>query len=209
MKIMPLFPTPVAIEKMERGLSEEEYTCISDHLNSVTGNKGSLRSNSTKVLDHPKLELFKADLEDRINTYAKTVLGLGETSNIEFYITGSWVNLTLTGGNHKEHNHPNSLFSGIYYFDVDPNHTIVFHDRYNHWSKFGGMFDWGEGDNELVNEFNSWIYNQHVSNDTLILFPSQLPHQVPTNEIEVKRASLAFNVWMRGEISKDIDYLKV
>jgi hypothetical protein len=59
------------------------------------------------------------------------------------------------------------------------------------------------------NMYNSSSWWVPVGSKELILFPSEVPHAVPVNETEKVRVSLAFNVFVRGQIGnkKELKWL--
>jgi hypothetical protein len=47
-------------------------------------------------------------------------------NNIELYITQSWLNYTEENQYHHRHEHPNSVVSGVLYFDSDKKDMIKY-----------------------------------------------------------------------------------
>ena len=56
-------------------------------------------------------------------------------------------------------------------------------------------------DTETANVFNSLSYRLPVKENMLILFPSELEHEVDINIQDKTRISLSFNVFVKGMVS--------
>lgn len=105
----------------------------------------------------------------------------------------SWVSVKSPGEMHVEHAHPNSLISGVFYFDDNlKDFPIVFSKRIRNDS-----FTFSVPENRIKaaeSRYASPIYSIQPEKGTLVLFPSYLHHSVPQNTSDEKRYSLAFNV---------------
>ena len=95
----------------------------------------------------------------------------------------------------------NSYLSGVYYISCDDD-TISFWD-----------FNYKQIDPivEKQNRYNSSRWNQPTNTHDLFLFSSALKHSVNLKQNNATRISLAFNVFLKGEIGKarNLTYLKV
>ena len=96
---------------------------------------------------------------------------------------------------HRTHTHPNNFLSGVYYVQVqDGADTINFHDPRAQTAVI----------RPAVTELTAYNTDQVVltiTTGTLIVFPAWLPHSVDTNQSEVPRISISFNV-MFAEFAK-------
>ena len=119
-----------------------------------------------------------------LETYAKQVLAYKFKS---LAVTQSWVSIKEPDEKHTFHRHPNSLISGVFYWQDPPFEEITF-KRPTKISHF-------EIDRDPSIESNyAWDlhYFQPLKN-TLILFPSDLEHGVQENSYSKNRKCLAFN----------------
>lgn len=141
------------------------------------------------VLDNfPSIAHYLADL---FTTFKNQVL---KYSSTEFIITTSWGTLTEPNARSYTHCHKNSFYSGVVYWD-DHNGSNIDFERFDHsqWLI-------------VPDEYN--IYNaeslelEHKQN-TVIFFPSYLPHKISTNTSNKNRYSLAFNIIPVGIYGKN------
>lgn len=109
----------------------------------------------------------------------------------KFEISQAWVNKSEHGQFHHIHVHPNSFISGIYYFDKatptyfqDPRQSVL----------STGFNVECDGDNTV------WEYCP--TENTLLLFPSWLPHFTMPNPLNEQRYTLAINVIPTGLVNQ-------
>ena len=114
------------------------------------------------------------------------------------YITQSWLNYTKRDQFHHQHNHPNSLVSGIFYISADKKvDSITFskvslHERIKlNITKY--------------NIFNSSSCTFPVETGNILLFRSPLVHGVGKKKGNNIRISLSFNVFIKGTIGNKND----
>ena len=99
----------------------------------------------------------------------------------------SWVNKSNSKSEHKEHTHPNSYLSGIYYLSENPSPTyfaspvseqiMIMSNRQDVWTCFGNAGD-------------------------LILFPSTLLHWTQPQPFKGDRLTLSFNAMPTGVVNR-------
>lgn len=196
MSIEMVFPIPVMLDKFHRPLTTEEL----DYARSVSLRKNvSNRSSSeTYVLKNP---MFK-ELSDWLDSKAKKFFYdiYNPSGQVELYITQSWINHSEVGEEHHVHAHPNSIVSGVFYFDADPAVDKITFVRTI------------TKDIDILpvqyNPFNSntWYYSVDIGQ--LVLFPSTLKHTVESVLPSPKRKtriSLSFNTFIRGHINPGIE----
>ncbi len=153
-----------------------------------------ITENNLILDDFPDIAVY---LKDLFNTFKNQVL---KYANTEFTITTSWGTLTKPGARSYTHCHKNSFYSGVVYWDDHPGANIDF-ERFDHsqWLI-------------VPDEYN--IYNaeslelEHKQN-TVIFFPSYLPHKISTNTADKNRYSLAFNIIPVGLYGKNDSKLRV
>ena len=186
-----LFPTIIASEKI-RKFTEKEINVFNQSRLTSEGNVSNLTSNNKYILDTEGLE----DLKKIITMYCeKYYFDILKTKTAKPYITQSWLNWTGFKKFHHTHWHSNSIISGVLYIDVEENvDSITFNSR-NPKSMF--RFNTFE-----ESETNSRKAQKTVCNNELLLFPSDLEHEVAVRENDPKgeRISLSFNTFVKGKV---------
>jgi uncharacterized protein (TIGR02466 family) len=124
---------------------------------------------------------------------APHVVDFGELlfgERLEWSIKELWINVLETGGRQALHNHANSFVSGVIYLtQCDPSANTLF-------VKAVGSADFVLNNTNARATLGPYNAGKWVSPDPdagdLLLFPSYLLHEVPTNR-GGRRISLAFN----------------
>ena len=198
MIIQPMFPIPLGCNTIDKALNKKIRECIKNkEYNFIKNGGGGGNSGTTdfNVLDSDELSEVKQVLTDSVNEYFTNITTPGR--DVKLYITNSWMNLNENGESHHFHKHQNSIVSAVLYIDVYEGDSISFtnvrHDLF-------GNFIFSIG-----GEPSSWIapeWDVHPTNDTLLMFPSNLQHRVKPrpNTCRGKRISLSFNTWFKGTI---------
>lgn len=199
-ELLQLFPIPVLISKYEKDFSEEleyvkrlEYNLTDPESQKIY----SKQSSDTFLLDRPELKNIREFIDLQINFYVENVL---ECSN-KLRITQSWANIIESGKKHHEHWHPNSIVSGVFYFQINKNlPPIQFRNKKT--EKYAFTI-------KNHNNFNAETFLLPLDSGELILFPSTLYHSVPENGVETQRISLAFNTFETESLGsiKSLTYL--
>jgi len=142
-------------------------------------------SENYNVLD--EMPIIKNSILKGMNDFANNFLKYKN----EFKITTSWFTKTEKNQFSIMHNHANSMFSAVYYFDNNLNSEIRFE------KKSLSMFELAPYEH---NDYNSGTITMSIENETLIIFPSYLPHQVMQHKDDSVRKSLAVNFLPVGVI---------
>jgi uncharacterized protein (TIGR02466 family) len=195
-KIFPLFSAPLYVNTVEDfakpDLSALELTnrlpdgTVFPFLSSVDKN----------VLARPELEHVRDLVAREIDVYARDLCLVNK--RIEFYVTNSWINVYRPGDQAGAHTHNNSLLSGVLYLKVkEGGGDIVFHRDIHSLVPFPPALDL---DMDGFNIYNckSWAHTPQTND--ICLFPSVVSHSVEKNRSDEDRWSLAFNVFVRGDI---------
>lgn len=210
-EIMALFATPVMIDKYPYDFRKElnwinEQECrkneerVEDYPGRVNNEDIKVhneQSKNTFLLDDPIMQNVRKFIQEKIDYYASNILGFGS----EMVITQSWFNRNSKGMNHHEHQHPNSIISGVWYPQIDEQLPPIKFRSPNQSQLSGQVVKY--------NNFNSATFMLPMRNGELILFPSTLQHSVPTNSSDKVRLSLSFNTWCKGSLGdiKSLTYL--
>jgi len=196
-----LFPTGIIYNTFPRENTDEEKKFVETCSANVYKNTGNVTSENRYVLNDPELVNLREYIQRGIDHYVNEIIKPRE--QIEFYITQSWLNYTNTGQHHHRHEHPNSIISGVYYFNAeDGNDKIHF---------FKTQYKQIHIPTSDFNIFNSEAWWFPVHTGKLILFPSHLTHTVEQTVSTSTRVSLAFNVFARGFLGdeKELTGLKL
>ena len=97
-----------------------------------------------------------------------------------------WFNINYKGGMNREHAHPHSIHSGVYYIKTSDCGNLVF------------LIQTKRGCN-LQDIFNCVMVSFSPLKDSLFIFPSWCPHSVDTNLSDEPRISLSFNTGQNNE----------
>ena len=123
-----------------------------------------------------------------IRDAAESVLDFLKTGDGAFDLTGLWANMNPKGAAHPIHSHPNNFLSGIYYLRTHEGaDTVNFHDPRSQTGIIRPPVT------ELTAENTDQVVVK-VSDGTLLMFPSWLPHSVDASASGEPRISLSFNV---------------
>lgn len=142
------------------------------------------------------------DLREKIlyagTEFARDLLGIDTNEMIDVL---SWITVKRPNNQHNAHAHPNSVISGVYFFDEhtenmplhfshkmypDSSSEFILRPKYFPPACITGKPDAPYSRNVVA--------TVHVSRGTLVLFPSTLVHQVDLNTTPFNRYSLAFNL---------------
>jgi len=153
---------------------------------------GSLIGEDFNVLK--KYKKLNTEIKKAVDATLKERLML---RNVNYRIFSSWLTKVEPKGLRQVfggmHNHSNSWLSGIYYPKGDPGFSVKFFLP-SKGQFFTQPIEW--------NIFNarSWVIT--AEDNLLILFFSQLNHQIMPNESTEERFSLAFNLVPKGKFGK-------
>ena len=194
--INSIFPTPIYTTKMDRGFTKQELQFVKEQKKHCTNNQGNINTKDNYILNRKEFKNIKKFLDKHCKDYLDKVIC--PKDNIEIYITQSWLNYTEANQYHHQHSHPNSVVSGVLYFDSDvKNDKILFsHPIPYQQIKL-------ETDQEKFNLWNSETWFFPVETGQLIMFPSSTTHQVETKKGNNTRISLAFNTFYKGTIGSN------
>jgi len=199
MPIFPIFPQPVYFSTLKRALTKEESKTISAYKEKTYKNTGNITSNDTYVLENKLLKNLKKDLHERVIDYFKEVVCTD--TDVNPYITQSWINYTEPKEFHHLHSHSNSYISGVFYIDAKKEVDQI------HFYKVGPREYLLNIDR--ANSFNTSTWFFPVETGNIVLFPSTLTHGVPPKKGTNTRISLSFNVFFKGKIGKSKELSEV
>jgi len=197
-KIYSLFPTPLYVTKYD-GDTTNLVEFFNNCEMSITNPEYGSYSKNTYILDEEICKNLHDFILLHVNKFAKDVL---KYNYDEVNFSQSWISHKNPGEYHVSHTHPNSIISGVFYFDFqsgDP--TIVFSD----FSTFGKTNNLNL---RFQDDFQNNPYSQNELNfipekNTLVIFPSYLAHEVPLNQTNKIRKSLSFNIMFKDSVGHE------
>lgn len=188
--IIPLHATPLYY------LHDADYRCDDDEwdsLNKVVYEKShdNYLSKSQYVLSDYGLHNLMRLCKYHLDIYTRDILKIDQT----FRITNSWLSKKTPGQSHHIHNHPNSIFSGVFYINVKDS-EIFFENTPPILKDY--KFDYTYSEWNLL---NSPRWSVEVTTGSMVIFPSHLNHGVEVNESDETRIVLGFNSFVTGKLN--------
>lgn len=147
----------------------------------------SSSSFNNAILDEQELSFLKNILMDEFNVFKNDILKY-QFNN--FKLTTSWIAKNNPGEASNYHNHNNSMFSGIFYINTDKDCGAISFEDYSPKRFQLKMSEY--------NYYNSPEFKFLPYNGLLIIFPSEMYHKILTNNSNITRYSLAFNLVPTG-----------
>jgi uncharacterized protein (TIGR02466 family) len=183
MEIYGVFSHPIVVielpkleESIHNYFKKEEYDKVPNISNKMSEND--------RVLENKICQPLKERLTQSISQFTQKIL----SSDCDLYITQSWLNFTEKGGAHHKHYHPNSIISGVFYYDVSLEDNISFSNPFK--------FQYDFTPNQY-NIFNSPEWTIPTKSNTVVLFMSYMSHFVKEKQEGDVRKTLAFNTFFK------------
>ena len=184
------FPVPLFSTGLDRGLRSGELDRARALLGHKQVNQGNFFTPNMQVLADRAFSDINAFLVSALDIYVNQIFAAA--NGLKLSISQSWLNINPPGAYHHQHTHPNSVISGVFYFETTgADDCIKFEKNYSPWLI----------ETNKQNPFN--IENLHVmvKPGQLLLFPSSLIHSVPKNVSTQDRISLSFNTMFKGKVN--------
>lgn len=190
--IYPFFSSPVYKSEINP-LPIKDFDHIINNIEYAQIERGVFSKNKY-ILEDPELQELKSHIINHFNTYLYQELKILKSINLK--LLNSWVVKSLPNTNSDSHIHANSLFSGVVYIKTHENcWNITFkHSTPNIFSNTVSI-EYSE-----FNMFNSSSWSISPYDGLILLFPSNLAHQIDFNLSNYVRYSLAFNAYIEGDI---------
>jgi|TARA_R110000803_G_scaffold61862_2_gene121873 uncharacterized protein (TIGR02466 family) len=191
-----LFPTPIYQADLKKPISNK----ILNNKVVYRKNTGNDASVDTYILEKTLYSDLKKECQSHLEEYYRTIINT--KNNVTPYITQSWLNKTKEKGHHPLHTHPNSIISGVVYFNADPNKDNIRIQKPLGGHSYALQFLM------YPKEYNAWNSNDFVlpvKSNSIILFPSYLPHSVDIKNSSNIRTSLSFNTFVKGTLGYEVD----
>jgi len=194
--IHSLFPVPIYTTKIDRGFTKQELNFVKEQKKHCSKNEGNINSKDNYILNRKEFKNIKKFLDKHCKNYLDTLIC--PKDNIELYITQSWLNYTEANQYHHRHTHPNSVVSGVLYFDSDIKNDKILFSNSREYQQIKP-----ETDKTKYNLWNSETWFFTVETGNLFMFPSSTTHQVETKKGNNTRISLAFNTFYKGSLGSN------
>ena len=194
--IHSIFPTPIYTTKMDRPFTKQELQFVKEQKNHCKNNTGNINTKDSYILNRKQFKNIKKFLDKCCEDYLNRIIC--PKKNIKLYITQSWLNYTETNHYHHKHEHPNSVISGVLYFDSDIKNDKILFSHPIHYQQIKP-----EINKEKFNLWNSETWFFPVETGNLFIFPSSTTHQVETKQGTNTRISLAFNTFYKGSVGSN------
>ena len=189
-ELLQIFPTPLLIVPYEQSIDKEL-----SYLKTISYRKqqqnGNFRSDDSYLLRNEEFKNIKNFLKESIDKFTTNVLNTKQ----RLVITQCWPNRNPKGSQHHEHVHPNSIISGVMYFQINEKLPPISFTK----DRQDGM----KLNPEKYNHMNSETFMLPCKPGELILFPSSLKHSVPINHGEEDRISVSFNTFCIDAIGSE------
>ena len=189
--IQNLFPIPIYMSNIDRPFTKQELQFVDNQKNHCTKNQGNINTKDNYILNKKEFKNIKKFIDKSCQDYLKKIIS--PKNNIELYITQSWLNYTEKNQYHHRHSHPNSVVSGVLYFNCDKKNNKI---------KFSNSKGYQQIKPE-IDQYNIWNSDTWwfaLEAGQLLMFPSSTIHQVDTKKGNNTRISLAFNTFYKGTI---------
>ena len=152
--------------------------------------KGSTKLRTEKfknILLDPSLKDLKTWIEIQAKDYLDNELGIDYE---EFFFSESWININGKGGDQKVHNHSNAIISGTYYLkSLDGHPPLDFHKVKSENEPFISLTEHYAQGNPNTTSKVSFPSTQ----DSMLVFQSQLYHGHMASKLEENRIGLSWN----------------
>ena len=196
--IESIFPTPIYISNIDRPYTKQELEFVDQQKKICVANEGNTTTQNNYILKTKELKNINKFLEQHCQNYLQQVIC--PKNNVELYITQSWLNYTHKDQYHHKHEHPNSIISGVLYFNSDIENDKILFTANKGYEQIAPITD-----DKKYNFWNSKTWFFPVQIGQLYLFPSSTTHQVETKQGNNTRISLAFNTFYKGTIGSNSD----
>ena len=205
-KVLQLFPISVYTNKINVDEDIKNFIISQKYERMFSGN-GDFTVNKY-LLNTPECANLKKQIFEQVDVFTRKYLTV--KNHINFYMQNSWGVKHHKGDWGQQHEHANSLLSGVLYLETNKDSgSICFHKPYGYTNLFHPS--------TLIpmNNFeshNSDEWNHVPENGDILLFPAHLHHSIKENKSNIIRYSIAFNFHVSGELlstNSKIDYLKL
>ena len=191
--IFSMFPSPLFVCNYKGDTDEIIKHFDSQPLTPGDNSYGKVSEN-TYLLDHPICQDLSNWIKGAFEDFATHVMRY-KHSGVQF--TQSWLSYKHPNQLHKAHQHPNSLISGVFYYDIQEDDSPICFSKQSIGINKPFLEPSYLTDYQDHPFSQDIIYFQPKPND-LIVFPSYINHGVPPNTTNRIRKCLGINALTKG-----------
>ena len=191
--IFSMFPSPLFVCNYKEDTDEIIKYFDSQPLTPGDNSYGKVSEN-TYLLDHPICQDLSNWIKGAFEDFATHVMRY-KHSGVQF--TQSWLSYKHPNQLHKAHQHPNSLISGVFYYDIQEDDSPICFSKQSIGINKPFLEPSYLTDYQDHPFSQDIIYFQPKPND-LIVFPSYINHGVPPNTTNRIRKCLGVNALTKG-----------
>jgi len=193
-QVHQLFPTPVLESHIPVQKEWLDFVKTLDYDRTAMDN--GYISNNRNIWEYDELRSLYHEIKNAVKYFAYGQLNV--SGHVYLDLLRGWGVKHLPGDWAQNHCHMNSIFSGIYYLDVfEKSGDVVMEKGQLHPNCFMPTL---APDVHMFNKFTMQSWRCHPTNGQILIFPSQLIHNVEKNESGNVRWCVAFDVFIRGTI---------
>ena len=187
------FPTPIYIADIDHPTLNQELE--RDIMAWANKDKGITRTNiqgwhsTTDMHELPEYQ----KLVSMLYACQKTIYDQ-EHLDSESYLGNMWANINPPGGSNRAHQHPNSLWSGVYWIKTPKNCGDL---KIDDPRSAAAMVRPKQKEGQLPSRLYRETHYEPIAG-RCIMFPSWLMHCVDPNESNDTRISVSFNFLQKG-----------
>ena len=183
---------PVQREHTPFRLTDDEVSVITNNEYYVPDSNHLTKTSF--LLKDSRLSRVKNFLDERMKNYIENVVELDD----KFVMTQSWSTITKRGESHHIHDHPNTMFSLVFYVSSEGERSGNFMLNFGltrleeRW-----LFKY---DITNYNTFNSGTWEYEVHSGDVIIFPAWVLHSTRENTTDKDRIIVGANYFIDGEV---------
>lgn len=199
--VQPLFATPYFRTSIAHAMDSDQVAFIKNL--KMVRNRDNLISENLYIFNEPELKKLSDVVQEALDVYADKVMGISQ----KLYVTQSWALINEPNVGMHAHAHSNSIISGsLYYCDLPTPLSNVVFDKHTSYRQITL-----NPDRERQNVFNTPINVITPQTHDLIMFSSDLNHQIEANQSSEPRHAIAFNTFVKGKLGsfRDVSELSL
>jgi len=193
--IYPLFSKPLYVSQVDY-----EFHKIIPKINNYNWAKSKQADKGVKetfseitkdffVLNDIEFIDLRKEIEKHFYNYVHEILKWDQ----KFKLTTSWFTKTIKNQSIHLHNHNNCMYSGVVYIKTPKEKASITFENLE-TKRF--LLS-----NKETNIYNATSFTLHASEKTIVIFPSEVFHQIDMNKSNEERISLAFNFMPTGDVN--------
>ena len=192
-QVHSLFPTPVFQSEIPVEDRWLEHVKTLDYDRTAMDN--GYISRDRDIFSHSQLRSLKHEISDAVKYFAYQHLKVCDYVYID--VCRAWGIKHMPNDWAQNHCHMNSVFSGIYYLDVHEDSGDLVIEKGQHSTNC--FMTTLTPDVNFFNQYTQQSWRVRPENGMILVFPSQVIHNVEKNKTDQVRYAVAFDVFIRGK----------